>query len=70
MIITCAKCGRPVQAARQWYDPRTLETVFRVECHGEVEETRVPDIDIAEGIKIVEAVAFRLHPMTGLIPYQ
>lgn len=62
MTVMCERCGRPVQAARQSYDPRTFETVFRVESHGEVEETRVSDIDIAEGIKIVSDVAFRLHP--------
>ena len=63
MTVMCERCGRPVTAARQWRDHRTFETVFRVECHGEIEETRIGDATLQDGpIKIVSAVAFRLRP--------
>lgn len=54
----CAKCGTPVRRWETWRDVSTDESVFRVHCHGEVDECRIDWRDIMPN-QIVEVVAFR-----------
>jgi hypothetical protein len=54
----CAKCGTFVRRWETWRDDATGDSVFRVYCHGEVDECRVDWRDVHPGM-VVDVVAFR-----------
>lgn len=57
----CAKCGTPIRVWKTWRDTRTGDSVFRVHCHGEMEECRIDWRGINPN-EVVEVVAFRPQP--------
>jgi hypothetical protein len=54
----CAKCGTFIRRWETWRDDITSESVFKVYCHGEVDECRIDWRGISPK-EIVEVVAFR-----------
>lgn len=56
--IKCARCQTSIAKWEVWNDVATMEQVFRVFCHGEVDECRI-DWSRHDPRHIIEAVAFR-----------
>lgn len=68
MIVTCARCGHPVDRLTQRRDHARMGEVFTAYCHGEAEETFIGDMNLEYGpIKIEDGVAFLLTNQSGLI---
>jgi hypothetical protein len=43
LVPTCDKCNKQVGAIEKFRDPRKRVDVFRVHCHGEVEEAELTE---------------------------
>lgn len=55
----CDRCGKDVRRMEHWPDHRTGETVFRVRCHGEVEDMRLPASALTSGAFLTRGGAFQ-----------
>jgi len=55
--IRCSQCGIEVRKWEVWEDSCTGEIVYRVFCHGEIDECRV-DWRRCDPKQIVDSVAF------------
>lgn len=61
--ILCGVCGGPVQSVERCRDERIKAEIYRVYCHGSMEETAIYDeqtIWEARGLRIEPGVAFRV----------
>ena len=61
MKITCALCNKPVDRIFVRYDNYYMGYLVHVECHGEVDQCRIPDCLLEElgQDQFKEGVAFR-----------
>ena len=58
-LPTCARCGKDVEKMYMFDDQLSAEQVFFVECHGDIEETRLTHQALAGCYAIEKGVAFR-----------
>jgi hypothetical protein len=45
-VPLCAICNKPVERMESLYDINKYQKVFRVFCHGQIEEVLLSDMDI------------------------
>ena len=45
-VPLCAVCNKPVERMESLYDINKYQKVFRVFCHGQIEEVLLSDMDI------------------------
>jgi hypothetical protein len=55
---TCAICNKPVDKVTSTYDLNLFSTVYRVYCHGQVEEQRLSDEILVSSLKVTFGLAF------------
>lgn len=57
-LVMCAVCLKPVDRVEVFDDVRSYDKVFRVYCHGDMEEARLGVRDLMHKPGIVSATAF------------
>ncbi len=63
--IHCDKCNKPIERIETHRDKSRMETVFKVFCHGETEETVVKDYQLGTA-DFYPGVAFAGRSLDGL----
>ncbi len=56
--IMCAQCHRPVERIERYTSLALNDTIYRVFCHGEEEETRLSGHTIVTALRIDPGYAF------------
>jgi hypothetical protein len=61
-VPLCAICNKPVERMESLYDINKYQKVFRVFCHGQIEEVLLSDMDIwnADSIRMGQAFIDKL----------
>ena len=61
-VPLCAICNKPVERMESLYDINKYQKVFRVFCHGQIEEVLLSDMDIwnADSIRMGQAFVDKL----------
>jgi hypothetical protein len=61
-VPLCAVCNKPVERMESLYDINKYQKVFRVFCHGQIEEVLLSDMDIwnADSIRMGQAFIDKL----------
>lgn len=59
-LPTCATCNRPVDRLTSERDPLCCWTTFAAECHGEREEVRLTDKQLAEATRLPDGRLFAI----------
>jgi len=61
-VPLCAICNKPVERMESLYDINKYQKVFRVFCHGQMEEAFLNDMDIwnADSIRMGQAFVDKL----------
>ena len=57
-VPLCAVCNKPVERMESLYDINKYQKVFRVFCHGQIEEVLLSDMDIWNADSIRKGQAF------------
>lgn len=58
ILPICAVCNKPVDKVISMYDPNFFGKLFRVYCHGKVEEQMLSDMTVADNTEITFGTAF------------
>jgi hypothetical protein len=66
VLPICAVCNKPVNKVISMYDPNFFGKLFRVYCHGKVEEQMLSDMTVADSTEITFGTAFELQPTLRL----
>jgi hypothetical protein len=65
-LPVCAVCNKPVDKVISMYDPNYDGKLFRVYCHGQVEEQLLSALTMLDSTEITFGTAFRLQPAPRL----
>ena len=58
-LPVCAVCNKSVDKVESVYHPNYMGKLFRVYCHGKIEEQMLSDYDVCNSLQITFDLAFQ-----------